>query len=422
MKINTTILHLPKRLLFSLLALVCFAFPFRSQACSLMRPAKQTPLEVVSGASNQFGFQLYHQMTAGKANENQFMSPFSVFAALSMTSEGAGGATLELLRKTLGLPDSETLHAGLAALGQALSPADAPYALAVANAIWPEKTAKLAPEFVATIEKVYHGASKPLDFKNASEAARQTINTWVEQRTNNRIKDLIPAGAVDASTVMVLTNAIFFKGKWKNEFDKKNTQDQPFTLEDGKEVKAPLMYQPSSEENLLSYADLDGIQALQLPYKGDDLSMVILLPERGDMAKLEKSLDDAFWNVVSGSMRPAQVNVWLPRFKMELGGSIKPQLEAMGMGPLFQAGDFSRMFTSGSGYAVSDVIHKAFVEVNEEGTEAAAATAVIMWETDAMVEEPDPIYDFRADHPFIFMIQHNASKSILFMGKVMKPN
>ncbi len=383
-------------------------------------PLAEKPLEVVADASNQFGFQLYQKVVTEKPAGNQFMSPFSVWAALSMTSEGAAGSTLKLLSKALGLPQATVLHAGLAELSRALARADAPYALAVANAIWPEKSSNINPEFLATIQKVYHGASTPMDFIGQTEASRQKINAWVEKQTNNRIKDLIPAGAIDSDTRLVLTNAIFFKGKWKQEFDKKFTQEQPFFLEDGKQVKAQLMLLPNDEEAQLRYTEMDGIQALQLPYKGDDLSMVILLPARGAMSKLEKGLDAAQWNKINDAMDEQQVNVWLPRFKMEIGGSIKSSLEAMGLTPMFQDADFSRMFIGGDDLIVSDVIHKAFVEVNEEGTEAAAATAVIM-KTESASMHTETIYDFRADHPFIFMIQHNASKSILFMGKVMNP-
>lgn len=422
MKPNS-ILQLSKRFLLLLIPALCLLLPLRVSACRLVINPKSTPLESVAGASNQFGFQLYQKMAAQKPAANQFMSPFSVWAALSMTSEGAAGSTLELLSKALGLPEAAVLHAGLAELSQALSRADAPYALAVANAIWPEKTAQLNPEFVATIKKAYHGESVPLDFAQKSEESRLKINAWVEQQTNKRIKNLIPAGAVGSDTRMVLTNAIFFKGKWKLEFDKKLTQELPFYLQDGSDasVQAPLMYRPAAEDKL-RYVEMDGFQALQLPYKGDDLSMVVLLPGSGPMSKMEKELSADSWAEISNAMRYQQVNVWLPRFKMELGGSIKPSLEAMGLGGLFAEADFSRMFLGGGSFAVSDVIHKAFVEVNEEGTEAAAATAVIVRETSAIIEDPAPIMNFRADHPFIFMIQHNASRSILFMGKVMKPN
>lgn len=410
----------PKQLFLKLMLLLAMAIPAFGRACLIARdPAPATSLETVANASNQFGFQLYQEIIKGKSGDNQFMSPFSVFAALSMTSEGAANGTLTLLSKVLGLPETKILHEGLAELSKALTPENAPYALAIANAIWPEKSFDLKPEFAATIQKVYAGASIPQDFTGNYEGARKTINQWVEQRTNKRIVDLLPPGSLNEMTRMVLTNAIFFKGKWALEFDKKLTEVQPFHLENGKDVQAPLMYLPS--ENYLRYGEFDGIQALQLPYKGGDLSMVILLPKLGKMDKFEASLDSNIWAKVN-YMSSERVNVWLPSFKMEIGGSMKEPLSDMGMEPLFENADFSRMFSDKVPFAISDVIHKAFVEVNEEGTEAAAATAVITVETTSMPRpQPEP-KNFRADHPFIFMIQHNASKSILFMGKVMNPS
>jgi serpin B len=397
-----------------LLMLLCSSFSLH-----LLAQAQPTPaMSAVSKANNEFGFKLYAQISGKDRSQNQFMSPMSVFAALAMTSEGLAGESLKTIRDAMGLPDEATLHAGLQALSKELNPADAAYAMALANAIWPEKSFTLQPEFLRTIETIYGGASVPQNYKASPEAARKTINAWVEQKTHDRIKDLIPAGALDVMTRMVLTNAIYFKGTWATVFNKESTMDQPFTLEDGQKVNVPLMFQPRL---YTQYSEVDGVQALQLPYKGGALSMMILLPKQGKMAKLEEGLDAAYWARITETMRNQEVHVWLPRFKMELGGSIKPQLSAVGLAPLFVDADFSRMFKENVPFAISDVIHKAFVEVNEEGTEAAAATAVIVAETTSAGGER-MIQNFRADHPFIFMIQHNASKSILFMGKVMNPN
>ena len=382
--------------------------------------AQDGPLAAVASSSNQFGFQLYQKIASQAPNSNQFMSPFSVYAALAMTSEGTAGNSLEVLRKTLALPDETTLHAGLEALAKALQPQNASYALAVANAIWPSKTAKLNPVFVATIQKIYQGASIPQDFQNNSELARTTINNWVAKRTNDRIKNLLPAGSVNSSTAIVLTNAIFFKGKWQFQFDKKETSDQAFFSEAKKEIAVPMMHLAGSDDFSLAYGQTADYEVLRLPYKGDALSMVILLPNLGGMAAFEKAFDAKQWAQLNEIMELKKVNVWLPRFKMELGGSIAGDLKSLGLAPLFENADFTRMFTSGGGFKISDVIHKAFVEVNEEGTEAAAATAVLIAET-AVEGEYEPEINFRADHPFLFMIEHNASHSILFMGKVMNP-
>jgi serpin B len=382
-------------------------------------PSPTGSLDAVAAASNAFSFRLYRQMASEKPEGNQFMSPFSVFAALAMTSEGAGGTTLDILQKTLGLPKSEILHAGIQELAVALSKKNAPYALALANAIWPEKSFHMMPEFLSTIRKVYQGESIPMNFKTDYEQSRKTINAWVENQTVQRIKNLLPVGSLTTLTRMVLTNAIYFKGKWKLQFDKQLTEQKPFFVNAGKEVQVPLMYLPFKKEHLM-YGKMNGFQALRLPYEGEDLSMLILLPELGEIGKLERGLDSLQWAAISKGMTAERVNAWLPRFKIEAGGSIKGTLSALGMASLFENADFSRMFSDPVEFKISDVFHKAFVEVNEEGTEAAAATAVVVAEKSAAMVE-NPIKDFRADHPFIFMIQHNASKSILFMGKVLNP-
>jgi serpin B len=407
------------------LGVLCLGAAQTSKACLLYNLDNQvgidqaTSLDSVAAASNAFNFKLYQKMAAAKPEENQFMSGFSVFAALAMTAEGANGTTLDILKSTLGLPEREVLHDGLKELGAALGRGDAPYALAVANAIWPEKSFHLQPEFLSIVRSVYRGDAIPLNFKSDYENSRKTINAWVEKQTQQRIKDLLPQGSIDKLTRMVLTNAIYFKGKWKLEFDKKLTKPQPFWLAKGKQVDAPLMYLPYKKAKL-RYADMGDYQALSLPYQGDDLSMVVLLPELDGMSEFEQGLDATKWALISSQMNYERVNVWLPKFKIEAGGSIKPALSSMGMAPLFQSADFSKMFSDPVEFVISDVIHKAFVEVNEEGTEAAAATAVIIAEKSAAVQD-DPIRNFRADHPFIFAIQHNASKSILFMGKVINP-
>jgi serpin B len=406
--------------LFLLVALFCVALlPKTMQACRIAATPSAS-LATIANANNAFGLKLYQALIHDKANQNQFFSPVSIFSALAMTSEGAAGNSLQIFRETLGLPNAATAREGLKEMFASLSSQNAPYALAVANAIWPEATAELQKEFVETVKNVYFGESKPLDFKGKAEASRKVINAWVEQQTRNRIKNLLPEGSIDASVSMVLTNAIYFKGKWKSEFDKTLTSKQPFKLEDGTDVQADLMHLPHGQGKL-KYAEVNGAQWVQLPYQGDDLSMVILLPKGKKITQLEQKFDVAQWENARKQLQLADVNVWLPKFKMEIGGSIKTQLGQVGMAPLFGASDFSRMFAQGGDFYISDVFHKAFVEVNEEGTEAAAATAVVVKECSAMPHDEPVIYNFRADHPFMFMIQQNATGNILFMGKVMNP-
>ncbi|MFN8396406.1 MAG: serpin family protein [Bacteroidia bacterium] len=408
------------RIIFVLFLLVLASPAFSSRCFASATPS--TANQSVVNANNALAFKLYRQLTKPQSQQGkgQFFSPFSIFVALSMTSEGLQGKSLETLRTAMELPDEATLHAGLMEIGKSLNAKDLPYAMALANAIWPDAGTKLQPKFLETIREIYLGESKPLDYQNDAEASRKTINDWVEKLTRERIKNLLPAGSIDADTRMVLTNAIYFKGSWAQEFDKTLTLDQPFLRDGLAPVKVPLMYRPAGETHL-QYVELDGTQILELPYKGDDLSMVIMLPESGKIGTLESSLNATEWNNVRKSMSPQLVDVRLPRFKMTLGGSIREQLIGIGLSSLFEAGDFSRMFVDGGGYTVSDVYHKAFVEVNEEGTEAAAATAVVVVCADAMPRE-EVIIDFRADHPFIFMIQQRSTGNILFMGKVTDPS
>jgi hypothetical protein len=270
-----------------------------------------------------------------------------------------------------------------------------------------------------TLTKENYGAGlREVDFVNAAEReqARKTINSWVEKETKEKIKDLIPQGVLDALTRLVLTNAIYFKGDWALEFDKKQTTDAPFKISADKEVTVPLMYQKGD----FKYAQEDGLQIIELPYKGDELSMVVLLPAEVDgLAELEKSLTPKDLNRWSTLLRKREVYVYLPKFKMttgplELGGVLK----AMGMKDAFSLppADFSGM-TGSRDLFISNVLHKAFVAVDEKGTEAAAATAVVVTLTAELAASPV----FRADHPFVFVIKDNRSGSILFMGRLTNP-
>jgi len=252
-----------------------------------------------------------------------------------------------------------------------------------------------------------------LDFAK-SEEARKTINTWVEEKTNDKIKDLIPAGALDSLTRLVLTNAIYFKGDWSIKFKEENTKESDFHITEQKTAKVQMMYQKENFE----YANLDNMQLLQMHYKGDELSMLIILPKTiGDMEAIESNLNLETLQSNLKQMRKREVDVYLPKFKMTTGTlDITSILAKMGMKDAFSnAADFSGMSERKDLY-ISSVVHKAFVEVNEEGTEAAAATGVVM----KLLSISEPIV-FRADRPFIFMIRDNATQSILFIGRVCNP-
>jgi serpin B len=313
----------------------------------------------------------------------------------------------------------EQLHPGFATLQNRLNAIQQKkqVKLAVANSLWPQKGYEFLPGFVALCRDRYEAQPTAVDYAGATEAARKQINDWVEAKTNRKIQELFKPGVLDAQTRLVLANAIYFKGDWATPFDKQFTQELPFHLANGKQVTAPLM----TRQAQFGYAAIADLQVLDLPYAGNALSMTILLPAKADgLAALEAQLTVAKLDAWLKAMRNREVNVVLPKFKTTAEFSLGETLQALGMRDAFAGGqaDFSGM-TGKKDLFISAVVHKAFVEVNEEGTEAAAATGVGMKLTAAMPQEP-PV--FRADHPFLFLIRENQTGSILFLGRVADPS
>jgi serpin B len=368
----------------------------------------------VSKGANQFAFDLYSQLRA--KDGNLFLSPYSISTALAMTYAGARTATAQEMAKVLhfALPQ-EQLHPAYAALISKVTPENAKgYQLSVANALWGKQGYAFEKEFLNTTKTHYGAELTPIDTSNGAGAARQ-INQWVEEKTNQKIKDLVPPDAITPLTRLVLTNAIYFKGDWATQFKKEATRDGAFFISAGKEISVPLMLQKAS----FKFSEDEQLKILELPYVGEQLSMLILLPEKVDgLAELERTLTSDSLAKLSAGMSKQEVVVTLPKFKMtsqfDLGGT----LVKMGMEKAFDQNlaDFSGMTGGKEDIYISKVIHKAFVDVNEEGTEAAAATAVIM---KARGISRTPV--FKADHPFLFMIRHNATNTILFMGRVADP-
>jgi serpin B len=365
--------------------------------------------------NNAFAFALYAQLR--ERDGNLFFSPESISTALAMTYAGAKGQTAEEMASTLHFSlGQERLHPAMAALLHDLH-ADREakgYQLHTANALWGQKGVPFLPEFLALVKDNYGAGLNEVDFRNATEQARQTINAWVEKQTNDKIKNLIAEGVLRPDTDLVLTNAIYFKGDWASPFKKERTHDAPFQVSADEKVTVPLMEQTAK----FSYLDGDTFQALELPYAGQDLSMVVLLPKKADgLAALEQQLTEARVRGWLARLRPEEVRVALPRFKVESGFDLAKTLEAMGMKQAFTPeADFSGM-DGRRDLFISAVIHKAYADVNEEGTEAAAATAVLMTRAAARI---NPI--FRADHPFVFLIRDTRSGSVLFLGRVVNPS
>ncbi|MGO8765105.1 MAG: serpin family protein [Limisphaerales bacterium] len=388
--------------------------------------------EVVVGNTG-FAVDLYGQLRTQAGN--LCFSPYSISTALAMTSGGARGETAEQMARTLhfDLPPAE-LHPAFAALEAGLNAVQqkGQVQLATANSLWPQKDFPFRPDYLASCQKYYGTSITPVDYRKNAEAARKTINDWVESKTSRKIVELLKPGMVGGGTRLVLVNAIYFKGKWAGQFDSKLTSEQPFHLSPEKQVAGPLMRQ-TGDFKYAEFPDLEStnmramlssvshLQVLELPYAGDDLSMIVLLPREADgLDHLEKELTAQNLASWTTSLRSQKVQVFLPKFKMTSEFRLAETLKALGMPDAFTSqADFSGM-DGRKNLFFSDVIHKAFVEVNEEGTEAAAATAVVMFGGAAPSNQP-PIPIFRADHPFLFLIRDNHDGSILFLGRVADP-
>jgi serpin B len=394
---------------------------------------KKDMAEVVKGG-NAFGVEMYGEL-AGKVKGNLFFSPGSIETALAMTYAGAGGETAKQMAKALhfDLP-AERLHPAFAAvLDQLNHPAQlteywrdaaggvkpepvSAYQLVVANALWGQKGYPFKAEFTGLVARSYGGAMNELDFAH-SEAARVAINEWVGRLTNDKIKDLIGPNVLTPQTTLVLTNAVYFKSDWDHKFGKSATQDGAFKVSAEKSVDVPMMHQTGH----FAYMENDLVQGVELPYKVGALSMVILLPRKAEgLGAVEKNLTAENLGTWLKALQGARVDMTMPRWKFSSEMSLRGVLEAMGMTDAFDAqkADFSGM-ASHEKLFISAVIHKAFVAVDEEGTEAAAATAVAMAASAVMrPAEPKVV---KADHPFVFLIRHNATGEILFMGRVANP-
>jgi serpin B len=371
----------------------------------------------VAKGNNAFAVDLY-----GKLRErpgNLFLSPYSISTALAMTYAGARGETAEQMARTLhfGGP-AEELHRSFERLSKQIGgegEEKRPYQLSVANALWGQEGDPFRPEFLELVEKHYGAGLRRVDFR-ATEQARRIINAWVEEETRGKIQDLLKSPHPSPDTSLVLTNAIYFKGDWATPFRKEATKAESFALAGGGKVEVPMMHQMGR----FSYHDAGRFHALGMPYAGDALEMVVLLPKEGDgLARMEAALTEKAIAEVIAKRGPRRVDVALPRFKVEAGFELQDALSALGM-PLAFTGsaDFSGM-NGRRDLFISAVIHKAFADVNEEGTEAAAATAVVM--TRAAAARPEPVVTFRADHPFVFLIRDLRNGSLLFLGRVADP-
>ncbi|HSV86866.1 MAG TPA: serpin family protein [Levilinea sp.] len=374
-------------------------------------------LPVLVNGNSAFAFDLYQALRTQPGN--LFYSPYSISLALAMTYAGARGETEVEMAEVLhfNLPHSQ-LHPAFNKLDETLNQdvegVEQPFQLNIANSIWGQRDFDFEADFLDVLAENYGAGLRLVDFIHAAEAARQQINTWVEDETQDKIKDLIPEDALDSMTRLVLANAIYFKAAWQNQFEAAITQEAPFILLDGSQVDVPTMRQTES----MNYASGEGWQAVELVYEGGRQSMVILLPAKGEFEEFEAGLDAARVEEILKAMAFTSVELSLPRFSFESDIQLDGLLAAMGMPQAFAAdqADFSGMRATRDLY-ISAILHKAFVDVNEEGTEAAAATAVIV----SVTSLPVDIVQMQIDRPFIFMIRDTETNSILFAGRVINP-
>jgi serpin B len=369
--------------------------------------------ELVAGNS-AFAFDLYQALR--DETGNLFFSPYSISVALAMTYAGARGETERQMAETLHftLPQ-EQLHPAFNALDLELRSEEGDdFKLHIANAIWGQIGYSFLSEFLDVLARSYGAGMRLLDFQKEPEASRQTINDWVSEQTEDKIQDLIPSDGVTRDTTLVLSNAIYFDAEWERQFSKERTADRVFNTLDGREVTVPMMSLP--EPTSLPYAAGQGYQAVELPYKGGEMSMVILIPDVGQFETFEAALDAGRVEEMLGELELVQVDLKLPKFSYESSFGLAQKLAAMGMPNAFEGADFSGMDGTRELF-ISDVFHKAFVAVDEAGTEAAAATAVVVGRMAV------PIVDVHlvVDRPFIFLIRDVNNGTVLFVGRVLNP-
>jgi len=376
----------------------------------------------IADSNAVFALDLYRTLSQAKASGNIFVSPFSISSALAMVHLGAKGNTAGQMAEALSFSAVKDVHGDFQTLNRDINSPSASYKLKLANRLYGENTCNFLSEFLEATQKFYQADLKAVDFMGAAEDCRAEINSWVEEQTENKIKDLLKPGTVSPMTRLALVNAIYFKGNWLNRFNKANTKEMAFKLNQNESKPVEMMYQV--EKLPFNYIPDYSLQILELPYVGEDVSMFILLPEESTdgsdpLLKLENELtQDKLneWTNRENMDTGTEIIVHLPKFKLEEEYELNDPLAKLGMTDVFceSKADLSGMNGHG-GLFLSTVAHKAFVEVNEEGTEAAAATAGIA--NFCMLREEH----FTADHPFLFFIRHNKTKSILFLGRFSSP-
>ncbi|AKB37502.1 Serine protease inhibitor (serpin family) [Methanosarcina siciliae C2J] len=372
----------------------------------------------IATANNAFAFDMYSQLTQLETgeHENIFFSPHSISTAMAICYEGAEGTTKEQISNVFYFPSNKTvLKVRMERINDKINSVNSDYELQTANALWVQEGYPVKEAYIRNVKKYYDGEVTNLDFVGKPDASRNTINEWVEARTNDRIKDLVPENSITDTTRIIITNAVYFNGKWVYEFDKELTDKKPFYPTKGEEVSVDTMYIC----NRFNYGENSKAKIIELPYKGNDLSMYVVLPKSNNLEKFETEFTLNDYTELKNDMKLVEeVKTSIPKFKFETKTELSNSLIEMGIVDAFGQADFSGI--SDSPLAISRVIHQTFIDVKEEGTEAAAATMEEMCMGMNISWEAKP-KEFKADHPFMFFIEDRRTNCILFMGKVEYP-
>jgi len=376
---------------------------------------KKDPAPAAAERANAIAFKFYG--AEAKKPGNVFFSPYSMYSAFAMVYEGAKGKTAGEISSVFSFPaKTKDLRADLAALNKGLDAAARGAEFVQANSFWAQKDYKFLPAYLKTLRGTYRADAMEADFKLETEKSRQRINAWTENKTKGKIRNLFPQGGLDALTRLVLVNAVYFKGRWAAPFSAAMTADADFTRESGEKVKVKMMGAPGTRS--ADYNENDRVQALRLPYSGGGLAMLVLLPRPGvTLASVEQELTPEKLKELRAGLYTQKVKAFLPRFSFSTDYQLNRALADLGMPEAFtERADFSGMDASKKLY-IQKAVHKAFVEVNEEGTEAAAATGVAMGLKSMVMD----FTVFRADRPFLFFIEDAATGLVLFMGRMENP-
>jgi len=416
-----------KKILTSEIALLIIATLVTASAILFLYPyePKQPPkanetgwtqegVQAVVNANNKFALELYSELSKEEQG-NIFYSPYSIFSAFAMTYEGARGQTAEEIKSVFHFPDYSVLRPNFAAVYNDINEASKFYELRTGNALWVQKDYPLLEDYVNRVEEYYGGKAANLDFINEPEKSRQTINSFIEEQTNGKIKNLIPPGSFNPLTRLVLTNAIYFKGLWKWQFDPKDTKERDFYVTPTNKVKVPMMcMEPEKAE--FNYADTTYLQILELPYRGEKISMLILLPKE-NLKSIEPLTIEKLSEYKSKMKKTKLRLICIPKFEFDTKYNLNENLKDLGMPTAFKwpGADFSGMDGTKMLY-IDKAIHQAYIKVDERGTEAAAATTIVIGFGSAL-----PLDMFIANRPFIFIIQQKDTGNILFLGRIVDP-